>query len=232
MIRDLPVDQLHLRDDARAINPDTVSGLVESIAAIGLINPLRVRLKGDGWEVIAGAHRLSAHKALGLVEVACDVVDDTDDLAEMAKIDENVFRLEPSPAERARDMARRKELYPHVHGNSSDGLNSLRFTAHVAKVTGLSEPEIVRQVSRGANILPELLERVAGTKLDTPGYLDALKLLPGSEQYEAVERDLAADRRAERVAASEEEHQFKTLMTAWRKASKAVRAEFLEKVRG
>jgi len=229
MLQDLPTDRLHLRSDARAIDQGIVAGLAESIALIGLIHPIRVRKNSDGWEVIAGAHRLEAHRSLGLVEIACDVVEDSDGSAELAKIDENIYRLDPSPAERARDMARRKALYPHVHGNSSDRLNP-RFTLHAAMATGRPEPTIIKEVSRGENILPEVLEMVTGTKLDTPGYLDTLKQLPGSEQMTAAARDLIQERRAERVAMAQDEKEYAALVSAWRKASKTVRQRFLDKV--
>lgn len=230
MLRDLPIDQLHSRSDTRPLNEAAVPGLAESIADVGLINPIRVRAAGSGWEVIAGMHRLAACKSLGLVEIACDVVESDDTASELAQIDENVFRHELSPAERARYMARRKALYPHLHGNSSTGSNS-RFTLHASEVTGVPEPTIIKEVSRGENILSEVLDMVTGTKLDTPGYLDTLKKLPGSEQHAAVTRDLAKERRTERIATTEASQQLGDLMRAWKKASKDVRQQFMEKVR-
>ena len=60
MIRQLPIDQIDIRKDARAVDMATVAGLAESISAVGLINPIRVRESGGRWEVIAGVHRLTA----------------------------------------------------------------------------------------------------------------------------------------------------------------------------
>ena len=88
MIRELPIDQIAIRSDARAIDETTVAALSESIANVGLINPIRVRSVGDGqWEVIAGAHRLSACKSLGLAEITAIEVTDDDLHAELAMID-------------------------------------------------------------------------------------------------------------------------------------------------
>ena len=56
----LPVSQLVRRSDARQLDGKVVSAMAESIAAIGLLNPVRVRKAGEQYEVIAGAHRLSA----------------------------------------------------------------------------------------------------------------------------------------------------------------------------
>ena len=58
----LPVDQITVRADARAIDMATVAAIADSIGEVGLINPIRVRRLANGWEVVAGVHRLEAHK--------------------------------------------------------------------------------------------------------------------------------------------------------------------------
>lgn len=246
MLRNLPTDELHTRDDARTVNPDAVSALADSIAAIGLINPVRVRPNGNGWEIIAGQHRVAACQSLGLVEIACDVVEDDDESSELAKIDENVFRQELSSAELARDMARRKQIYeirnPPIRANQYTGQRNsqelgtpLRFTAHVAEVTGQSEATIQQQVSRGENILPEVIDLIRGTSLDKDVYLDKLKRLPGNEQVQVAERDLAIERSRQRavepIRNSEViDRQVASLMSAWNKASGDARQIFMERI--
>jgi hypothetical protein len=219
MLRDLPTEQIARRADARAVNPDTVSGLVESIGAVGLINPIRVRQSGEGWEVIAGVHRLEACKELGLAEVTCDVVADDDLHAELAMIDENLCRAELSPSDRARQTARRKSIYEELNGpakaNSARAANaamgrgdvneqySSTFVASTAAMTGQSERVVQLNAERGQKILPEVLDLIRGTSLDTVTYLDKLKKMPGSEQFNAATRDLSflnkRDRQNERA---------------------------------
>lgn len=212
---DLPINKISPRSDARSVNPETIVGLAESIANVGLINPIRVRVSGDGWEVIAGVHRLEACKSLGLVEIAADVVTDDDLHAELAMIDENLCRAELSPSDRARQTARRKaiyiELYPETaHGANLEGAGvaklatpeTPRFTADTAAATGQSERVVQRDAERGEKVLNEVLDLINGTSLDTGTYLDKLKKMPGSEQFKAATRDLAflnqRDRQAER----------------------------------
>lgn len=198
MLTDLPIDQIFVREDARSVDPAALAGLAESIAAVGLINPIRVRSLEVGWEVVAGAHRLAACKSLGLVEIAADVVTDDDLHAELAMIDENLCRSELSPAERARQTARRRALYQKLHPETRQGgdhksgpIETESFTAQTARTTGRSEQTIYREASRGDRILPEVLDLVRNTELDTGSYLDKLAKLPGSEQYQAATRDLA-----------------------------------------
>lgn len=256
MLAELPTDKISVRSDARAINDDAVAALVESISAVGLINPVRVRANGEGYEVIAGAHRLEAHKRLGLAEVTCVVVTDDDLHAELAMIDENLCRSELTPADRAKSMARRRAIYQALHPETGRGgdRKSIKlangefdraesFTAHTAAATGKSEQTVYREASRGDRILPEVLDMLRGTKLDTGSYLDKLAKLPGNEQYKAVSRDLLELRNVERNTRAKikiadapltdeaaREKQVAALMSAWNRASAEARQEFWERI--
>jgi len=214
---DLPINKITPRADARAIDPATIAGLADSIAAVGLINPIRVRESGDGWEVIAGVHRLEACKSLGLVEIAAQVVTDDDLHAELAMIDENLCRAELSPSDRARQTARRKAIYLELNPETDHGANATgpsgqfghtdkpSFVEATAAVTGAPERTVRRDAERGEKVLDEVLDLIRGTSLDTGTYLDKLKKMPGSEQFKAATRDLAflnqRDRQAERQKA-------------------------------
>lgn len=58
----IPLHQIHPREsDTRPLRPEHVSDLAESIAALGLIEPLVVDTKGV---LLAGAHRLASIQAL------------------------------------------------------------------------------------------------------------------------------------------------------------------------
>lgn len=95
--------------------------LRRSIARLGLISPLLVRARGDGYELIAGARRLSACRALGLSRVECVIMPALDEECMLAALDENACRAEP----RAQDVqALRRELQER-HDYSSDDLDEL-----------------------------------------------------------------------------------------------------------
>ena len=211
MIREIPIENIILRSDARAIDESAVAGLVESIANVGLINPIRVRAVGDQWETIAGAHRLTACKRLGLADIACIVVTDDDLHAELAMIDENLCRAELTPSDRAQQTARRKAIYLELHPETAHGANlegagvanfatpdTERFTAATAKVTGQSERLVQLNAERGEKIFEPVFDLIRGTKLDNGSYLDRIKKLSPSEQMYAAKRDLAEIARRER----------------------------------
>lgn len=212
MIRDLPIDQIDARSDARQIDEATVGGLVDSIGTVGLINPIRVRAIGDRWEVIAGRHRLAACTRLGLAEITADIIDADDLHAELAMIDENLCRAELSPVDRAMQTARRKAIYLELHPETDHGGNatgpsgqfvhteSASFAAETAKAIGKDERTVRRDAERGEKIIPEVMEMIRDTPLETGVYMDRIKKYPPNDQFAIATRDLADLKRKEREA--------------------------------
>lgn len=221
MIRELPIDQITVRSDARAIDDATVAALAESIANVGLINPIRVRAVRDGqWEVIAGVHRLTACNRLGLAEVTAIEVTDDDLHAELAMIDENLCRAELSPSDRAKQTYRRQEIYEEINGDArqnsakaanavmgrgdvTDNLSITSFAAETARLTGKNERSVRRDAERGEKVIDAAIDVIRGTVLDTGAYLDKLKKLSPSEQVFAAKRDLAWHHSQERQKAKD-----------------------------
>jgi uncharacterized ParB-like nuclease family protein len=214
MITLVPTDKIDMRDDARAINQSVVSGLAESIAMIGLLNPIRVRRNGERWELTAGAHRLAACKSLGLADVEAIEIEETDLRAELAMIDENLMRAELSASERAQQTARRKAIYLELHPETANGatgerhilrqvgeVSADRFTVATAAATGQSERAIQRAAERGEKVIQAAIDIIKGTALDTGTYLDKLKKLSPHEQVTAAKRDLAWQKQQERERA-------------------------------
>ncbi|TGP25918.1 hypothetical protein EN828_10350 [Mesorhizobium sp. M2D.F.Ca.ET.185.01.1.1] len=256
MIRDLPIDQIHARANARAIDEATVDGLADSIGAVGLINPIRVRIVEDQWEVVAGHHRLAACKRLGLVEIAADVIEADDLHAELAMIDENLCRAELSPADRAVWTARRKAIYLEMHPETGHGKASpskeekfSSFDKDTAEKTGQTDRIVRMYAERGEKVIEEAINLIRGTKLDTGTYLDKLKGLRPNEQVTAAKRDLAHMRQQERDRAARggigrrikpaaeplsddeaAEVQFASLVAAWNKAGEVARQRFREMI--
>jgi ParB-like chromosome segregation protein Spo0J len=255
MLRDLPIDQIYARSDARLIDEATVGGLAESIGAVGLINPIRVRAHGDQWEVVAGMHRLAACKRLGLVDIAADVIEADDLHAELAMIDENLCRAELSPSDRAVWTARRKAIYLEMHpetaqhvaggkGNATTENFSVvpSFAKDTAEKTGQTDRIVRMHAERGEKVIEEAISLIRGTKLDTGTYLDKLKGLRPNEQVTAAKRDLNHLRQQERdrprggiarrVAPLSDgevaDKQYDALVAAWNKAGEPARQRFRE----
>lgn len=215
-IEQLPLSKMRRRFDARPLNKESIPGLMSSIKELGILSPLRVRpvklLHGreevDGWEITAGCHRFEAAWELNLETVPCIVVTEDDLRAELAMIDENLIRAELGPIDRAKQTARRKEIYIELHPKSASGQSqaigmhqalghdvadnlSTTFAGATAAAIGKSDRDVRRDAERGKKICDLAANLVRGTKLDAGKYLDKLKDVPESEQLAKVEKDLA-----------------------------------------
>ena len=195
---------------ARPLTQRRVTGLIESIKAIGLQAPIIVRaIKGpsegtsEEFEILAGHHRYAACTVLKMRTIPC-IIRAVDDLrAQLITIDENLCRENLTPAQEAKAIARRKEIYEALNPETKRGAvggghdqsrqigdseKAARFTKTTAKATGRPERNIQRAARRGGKIGPQQLDRLAGTSLDKGVELDALADLPAQQQDALIER--------------------------------------------
>lgn len=86
-------------------------------------------------------------------------------------------RSELSASQRATSIARRKAIYLELHpetrhggdrkSDQVDNLATRSFAAETATATGRDERTIRRDAERGEKVIPEVMEMIAGTRLDT-----------------------------------------------------------------
>ena len=92
------------------LNPQKVAQIKASAEDVGIIEPLRVRRKGDIYEIISGHHRLAAAKELGQLTVPCLVGDLDDETAYKVLAESNIQRSVTLPSEYAKIFARYMKL--------------------------------------------------------------------------------------------------------------------------
>ena len=102
----LPADKIERNpyQPRQAFADDEIASLAESIRAQGLLQPLVVRLVGEGYQLIAGERRLRACQVAGLAEVPVTVVEFTDQQVLEAALVENIQRVDLNPIEKARSF--------------------------------------------------------------------------------------------------------------------------------
>jgi ParB-like chromosome segregation protein Spo0J len=170
-IATIPLSLLRERADSRAIEPATITALTESIREIGLLAPITVRTARisdgvrwvDGYELIAGNHRVRAVKALGWTDIDAVVValDDVD--AELSMIAENLHRSELSALQRDEQIARwilltearrrTREVLPHPVAKPEGGRPECGVRA-AARELGINREDARRAVAV-ASLSPE-----------------------------------------------------------------------------
>lgn len=204
----MKVSEITVGERRRALDAAKVEALADSIAKLGLLQPIVVTHAGA---LVAGRHRLEACRKLGLTWIDVNVVPEgTDALTvELAEIDENLVRNDLTALEQAEHLARRKviyeELYPETkHGGDrkSDGAKSKRqddvlvpaFAQDAAAKTGKSERTIQRAVSV-ANAIPEPVRDAIRETPTADKQSELLKLarMPEAEQQAVVEKIVAGE---------------------------------------
>jgi len=118
-LENIPIDKILLPPFLHrvSINPDGLRELANSIADIGLINPITVEKINDHYVLRAGHRRLEAHKLLGRTTIDCSIrAPDEMGNGETVTWAENLDREDLSPMEEAHTLGRAH----HVHGLTID----------------------------------------------------------------------------------------------------------------
>ena len=104
----LPIERIEPNPTQPRQHFDTVqlNELAASIASNGVIQPLVVRRKGDGFELVAGERRWRASKMAGLTEVPVVVQEIADDKVLEIALIENIQRADLNPIETAQAFSR------------------------------------------------------------------------------------------------------------------------------
>jgi ParB-like chromosome segregation protein Spo0J len=144
-IVDVDMALIRPRRYARRTTPKSVIQLEQSIKTIGLQVPIIVRAINDGeatskkFEILAGRHRYEACRSLKMRTIPC-IVQAVDDLqAELITIDENLCRENLTPAQEAKAIARRKEIYEALHPETKHGAIG-GVATRVANLATLEKP--------------------------------------------------------------------------------------------
>ena len=103
-IQKLKVSEIIIKDRLREADKSKVDKIKSSILRVGLINPITV----SNMVLVAGLHRLEAHRALGIEEIDCHVIDDDYLLKKEIEIDENLHRNELTILEKGKMEAIKK----------------------------------------------------------------------------------------------------------------------------
>lgn len=133
---------IYLKPDELAPNPvqprrrfdeESLGELCESIKSYGILNPLTVRMRNGGYELVAGERRLRAAKLAGLTEVPCILLDIGIEDSNLIALIENLQR---------RDLDFIEEAL---------GLNQL------IRIFGLSQEEAARRIGKSQSAVANKL---------------------------------------------------------------------------
>lgn len=208
----IPIDAIVVGSRWRKLRTDHVAVLADSIAEIGLRQPITVVSEDAGlgrtsYLLVAGLHRLEACKSLGLVEIDANIVDMSELDRQLWEIDENLIRAELTELERGEHLARRKDIYIARHPETRQGgvgrggykdENSSSFSADTATKLGVTERTVQIAVRRAEKICGKAKELIRGTETEDSGVeLDALAAMTPDNQVRAAK--LVSEGKAESI---------------------------------
>lgn len=126
----------------REFDAGELASLALSIKTDGLIQPLSVRQKADGYELIAGERRLRAAILAGLETVPCVVLDVTERNSALLALVENIQRKDLNFFEEAYAISRLIELYGMTQEDAAIRLGYAQSTlANKLRLLKLSSAE-------------------------------------------------------------------------------------------
>jgi ParB family chromosome partitioning protein len=224
-----------------ATKHNAVAAIKESIAKLGVIEPLVVRpsSKPGYFILVIGAHRAEACRQLGHETVPCIVSDADKEWSDLAEIDENLARRTLTPSERSVLTEARKKLYEKQHPETKVGaapgkagggkvakiVKFRTFAQDLAAKTGRSESGVALDAQRGRAIREagdDAAAKIRGTSLDKGRELDALAKLPIAERARLIDRAAAGETVS---AISDNPTNSNPIISVWASASTAQRTQ-------
>jgi ParB family chromosome partitioning protein len=191
-LTELPLDAIHAnpRQPRKRFDADAGNGLMESVRAQGVVQPVLVRSRAaGGYELIAGERRWRAARSAGLKTVPAVVRDADDRQTLLLGLVENVARENLSPVEEARAFAMLLDEF---------GLG----LGEIAEQVGRSKPAVSNRV-RLLELPDDVLAMLERRQL-TEGHARAVLAVPDHEGRRKLAREIVRTgmsvRAAERAA--------------------------------
>jgi ParB-like chromosome segregation protein Spo0J len=189
---------------------------------IGLLNPISVAQADGAYRLVAGRHRLEAHRRLGRETIRAVVLDLDELRCELAEIDENLIRAELTVLERGEHLARRKEIYEALHPETKQGgapgkpgggkvaktpdsgVLVPSFVEETARKTGKGKSTVFEEIQIATRLDEEVKEQIRDTGLaDQKTDLLLLAQQPAQVQKELVSRVVSGEAKTVRAAAGQ-----------------------------
>src|SRR5437763_1761285 len=137
ILLEVPLDQIEASQSQprKFFNPETLDELAASIRASGVIQPVIVRRRGAGYQLIAGERRWRAARQAGLEHIPAIVRDATDAQSLELALVENLLREDLNPIDEAEAYEKllgqfgwtQEELAGRIGRDRSSIANSLRL---------------------------------------------------------------------------------------------------------
>lgn len=186
--REVPIDRLAPNPEQPRSEPEKadLAGLAASIASQGIIEPVVVRTRGEGYEIVAGERRWRAARQAGLATIPVVVREIPEENRALLALVENLQRQDLNPIEEAAAFRRLA---------TDGGMTHDRISREVGRSRAA-----VTNALRLLELAPEVRRRIEAGQLRAAAGRAMIPLPPAAQQElaEAVIRDDLSVREVER----------------------------------
>lgn len=167
-IREIPVDLIRpgSQQARRHFDPQALQELADSIRESGVVQPIVLRTRVWGYELLAGERRWRAAQLAGVHEIPALIRDDlTESEAFVVGLIENLQRESLSPIETAAGLRRLGEVFELTHAEIGARIGKSReYVSNYLRLLNLN-PDVANLVNEG-HILLGHAKVLAGVPLD------------------------------------------------------------------
>lgn len=194
IILPIRIEEIKVSDNRRKTDDEKVKELAASIKEIGLINPITVTDIENGYQLVAGLHRLRAYKLLGEAFIMASVMSGTDLELELVEIDENLIRNNDlNYMGRGDYFNRRDEILKEMGIRAKVGDNQYtksgsadfavpKTTKDIAKEMGISERKLYEEKQIARDTIPEAKEVIREKQLPKKTALELAREEPETQK--------------------------------------------------
>ncbi len=144
---------------------EKLEGMAASIKEYGIIQPVVLRKKDRGYEIVAGERRYRAARKAGLKKIPCVIRDLTEEQNLLVAIIENMQREDLNPIEEAEGLNRMAEVYGLTQEAISKSVGKSRpYITNSLRLLKL--PQRVREMTADGSISAGHARAIAG--IDDP----------------------------------------------------------------
>jgi ParB/RepB/Spo0J family partition protein len=162
-ITDIPIDKLTPNPwNPNRMTPEMRHKLKEYIKREGFVEPIVVRPKAEGFEILGGFHRWSIAQELGHATVPCVVVNLDDRRAKILSVNLNEMKGQSLPdllANLVHDLSREATL-ADLETQLPYSLNELKDSLELLKIPDGLEAYLADEVARQEKLRPQILSFV------------------------------------------------------------------------
>ena len=187
-IVDIPISKIKILNRMRKTDENNIEDLMQSILEVGILHPVALARRGDGYLLLSGLHRLKAMQRLSRDTIPASVREDDDLTNQLVECVENLVRKNNNAIEEANAIVLREQILIKLGRKAVVGSNQYSedvvTNKELARQLGYT-PRTYSYKKSVANLHPEVMDLLGETKFAN-NMMDMYKLqkLPDHLQLE------------------------------------------------